>query len=226
MNSGVADAAGLAWALAAMLEGWGGPKLADAYEAERRPTAHWHRAAAARHVDVRIGIATAYAEAGELEAEDTALAADRRAQVAEAIKNLGMAEYSSMGVQLGYRYDESPIVFHEPNPPEIDPLIYTPSTRPGARLPHVFLADGESVHDKLGTWFTLLVFNETDSAGFEMAAKAQGVPLTVLRIFADERLRKIYERNLILVRPDQHVAWRGDTLPDDIAAILKTATGN
>ena len=125
MNSGVADAAGLSWVLAALVQGWGGKNLLDAYEKERRPTAWWHLEAARRHMGVRIAIGEIYAEAGDLEAAG-AEAEAKRIAVANKIAEFGNAENESWGVELGYRYDESPIIFTEPDPPDIDPIEYRP----------------------------------------------------------------------------------------------------
>jgi 2-polyprenyl-6-methoxyphenol hydroxylase-like FAD-dependent oxidoreductase len=223
MNSGVADAAGLSWVLAALIHGWGGGKLLEAYERERKPTAWWHLEAARRHMGVRIAIGQVYAEAGDLDG-DSAEAALKRAEVAGTIAELGNAENESWGVELGYRYDDSPIIAAEPNPPAIDPLCYRPSTWPGARLPHLFLADGRAVHDILGLYFSLVALVEFDSAGIESAAAWLEIPLTIVRL-NQAGLRHVYERNFLLVRPDQHVAWRGDTLPDDAETLLRRVTG-
>lgn len=224
MNSGIADAAGLSWALAAQIHGWGGEGLLDAYDAERRNTAWWHLRAAERHMGVRIKISELYAEAGDL-LEEGPEGDARRADLAQKIADLGNAENESWGVEFGYRYDASNAIAHEQGAPEIDPLTYHPSTWPGVRLPHVFLEDGAALYDKLGLFFTLVVLDGTDTSAMEEAAGALGVPLEILRLNRPD-LRSIYERNLILVRPDQHVAWRGDATPDDCKALLEKVTGN
>ncbi len=224
MNSGVADAAGLSWVLAALVQGWGGENLLDAYEKERRPTAWWHLEAARRHMGVRMAIGEVYAAAGDLEAPG-AEAEAKRIAVANKIAELGNAENESWGVELGYRYDESPIIFTEPNPPAVDPIEYRASTLPGLRLPHLFLEDGSSVHEKLGVFYTLLAFTEFDSSNVERSSAELGVPLKIVGLHQKD-LRKIYERNFLLVRPDQHIAWRGDALPADFAQVLKHVTGH
>ncbi|MGE0485962.1 MAG: FAD-dependent monooxygenase [Gammaproteobacteria bacterium] len=223
MNSGVCDAVGLAWVLAALLQGWGGPRLLEAYDAERRPTAHWHRDASRRHLDVRMRIAEIYASAGDLEGEDAAAAARRTAAGAR-IAALGNAENESWGVELGFRYDRSPIVAAEADAPAVDPLAYQASTWPGARLPQVFLADGSSLFDRLGTGFTLVVVAGNADPAFAKAATARHMPLAVLRLERPDLL-SIYERRLLLVRPDQHIAWRGDEPPRDIDGLLAHVTG-
>lgn len=223
MNSGIADAAALSWKLTAMIQGWGDLSLLAAYEAERKPTAWMHLAASARHVGVRIAIGQVFAEAGELDGADSGVAA-RRVATGSKIAALGNIENESWGVEHGYRYDDSPIIVHEADPPPVDPITYRPSTWPGARLPHVFLTDGDSVHDKLGLYFTLLVLREMDISAFESAAQACGVPLSVAKV-TEPGLRIIYERDLLLVRPDQHVAWRGDSVPNDCVILLQKIVG-
>lgn len=206
------------------LQGWGGDRLLDAYAEERRATAWWHLEASRRHMGVRIQISELYAAAGDLLAEGPEGDA-RRAELARKIEELGNAENESWGVEYGYRYDGSPVVAHEGDAPVVDPLTYRANTVPGTRLPHVFLADGEPIHDKLGLFFTLVVLDDTDTAAMEQAATDAGVPVDVLRLGRPD-LRGIYERNLILVRPDQHVAWRGDELPGDCRGLLTLVTGN
>jgi 2-polyprenyl-6-methoxyphenol hydroxylase-like FAD-dependent oxidoreductase len=223
MNSGIADAAGLAWILAAGVEGWGGDALFDAYDEERRPTAWWHLRASERHMAVRMQIGELYAVAGNIDG-DTPADELKRGDMGQKIAAIGNAENESWGVELGYRYDESTIIVREPGLGEIDPLIYHPNTAPGARLPHVFLGDGVSIHDRLGLYFTLIVISDGDTTAFEQAADALGVPLEVLRVDRPD-LAAIYERNFLLVRPDQHIAWRGDALPDDATALLRLVTG-
>ena len=223
MNSGIADAAGLSWVLAALIQGWGGETLLEAYERERRPTAWWHLEASRRHMGVRLQIGQLYAEAGDLSGEGPEAEA-RRAELGRKIAEIGNAENESWGVELGYRYDDSPVVFAESSPPPVDPITYTPSTWPGARLPHVFLADGVSIHDKLGLYFTLVALDDVDSSAIETAARELGIPLSVLRLGRPD-LKAIYARDLMLVRPDQHVAWRGDALPGDLHALLTRVVG-
>ena len=224
MNSGIADAIGLAWMLAASLEGWGAPRLLEAHDRERRHTAWWHLEASRRHMGVRGAIGQIYAEAGDLDA--AGLDGDARRHTAgEQIAAIGNAENESWGVELGYRYDDSPVIISEPGAPAVNPLTYQPSTWPGARLPHVFLEDGISLHAKLGRYFTLVTLTETDTAALEKAAKWLWIPLNILQLNRPD-LRGIYERNLLLVRPDQHVAWRGDALPTDLKTLQEKITGH
>jgi hypothetical protein len=207
--------------LAGLVQGWGGSRLIAAYEAERKTTAWWHLDAARRHFNVRIQIAEVYMEAGDLSGSD---AQSKRAVVGEKIKALGNAENESWGVEHGYRYDESPIVFHESDCPKVDPLTYVPNTCPGVRLPHVFLEPSVSIHDRLGMYFTLLVMDDTDVSAVEIAAAELAIPLSVLRLGRPD-LQSVYECTLLLVRPDQHIAWRGNKLPVDLVELLQVAGG-
>lgn len=224
MNSGIADAAALSWILAAAIEGWGGERLFEAYDSERRSAAWMHLRAAERHMGVRGHIGELYAQAGPIEgATDDARA--NRAALAAAIAEAGNAENESWGVEHGYRYDESPIIAYEAEKPAVDPLVYTPNTVPGVRLPHVFLEDGVSVQDRLGLYMTLLAIDGAEGTEpFVEAAKQLGIPLDIVELHRPDLL-PIYERKFLLIRPDQHIAWRGDQLPSDAKALLEMATG-
>jgi 2-polyprenyl-6-methoxyphenol hydroxylase-like FAD-dependent oxidoreductase len=224
MNSGIADAAGLSWMLAAALQGWAGDQLLDAYDAERRWAAWWHLEASRRHQAVRQLIGEIYAEAGELDGEGPEYEA-ARSNIGRRIAEIGNAENESWGVELGYRYDNSPVIVRETGAPVVNPLNYKPNTVPGARLPHVLLRDGLPIHDRLGLYFTLIALDDVNSGEFEKAAKELLIPLAVLRLHQPE-LRNIFERELLLVRPDQHVAWRGDKLPPDPATVLRQLVGH
>jgi 2-polyprenyl-6-methoxyphenol hydroxylase-like FAD-dependent oxidoreductase len=223
MNSGICDAAGLGWVLAASLAGWGGPELLPAYGLERRATALNCLAASRRHMEVRRQIGAVYAEAGDLE-QDTPAAATARVAAARRIESLGNAENESWGVEFGYRYDTSPLICSEPNAPPVDPLVYRGSTWPGARLPNVFLESGEALHDLLGLQFSLLALNDIDTEPLERAARKRGAPLTVLRL-KSALAKAVLDRSLLLVRPDQHICWRGNQLPVQCEALWDRVTG-
>jgi hypothetical protein len=172
---------------------------------------------------VRVEIAQFYAEAGDITSA-TPDADANRAALAAKISQIGNAENESWGVELGYRYDDSPVICGEVGQVPTDPLVYVGNTVPGGRLPHVFLEPGVSLHDKLGTYFSLVVFDDSDSTAVEAAAEKLGIPLEIVRVPRSD-LRNIYQRNLVLVRPDQHIAWRGDVLPSDLEQMLSLVTG-
>ncbi|WP_435592295.1 FAD-dependent monooxygenase [Nocardia sp. bgisy118] len=222
MNTGVGDAVGLGWMLAAVVQGWADPRLLHAYEAERRPVAVRNRTASARHTLVRLAIKTGYRK----RIHDEGWSGDRdRRRAGREILDLGNLENEADGIEYGYRYDNSPVICHERHPAPTDSMhTYLPGTLPGTRPPSLFLADGQAVFDLFGRGFTLLRFDDSDVTAFVTAAAERGLPLDVVDI-RDEHARIQYERNLVLVRPDQHVAWRGDTVPDRPADVLDRVRG-
>ena len=210
MNSGVGDAVDLAWKLAARLRGWGGPGLLSSYEAERRP------------VGERNLAASRYASLGRRKWRALWNDLPELVRVAETEQR---KSNEMIGAELGYRYAGSPIVCDEPGAPEDDFRTYLPATWPGARLPHVWLDGHVAMQDRIGSGFTLLRFSEEDSSGFEGAFAAYGAPLQVLDV-QDRRAREVYGRDLILLRPDMHVAWRGNRAPGDPDRVAAVATGH
>jgi 2-polyprenyl-6-methoxyphenol hydroxylase-like FAD-dependent oxidoreductase len=227
MNSGVGDAVDLGWKLAAVENGWGGGALLESYEAERRPIAVQNQQASELNWVTRkiIQDAIEKGEADGLLDDAGPLAAARRSALGEVIASTGNAENECWGIEHGYRYSASPIVAEEAgSPPPFDRLICVPTTWPGARLPHVRLADGRSLQDTLGGAFTLLSIGGGACGAFSETAAGLGLPLDVVEL-ADEPPLAILEKKLLLVRPDQHVAWRGDFPPDDIHALLRLVSG-
>lgn len=213
MNSGIAEVANLSWKIAAALNGWGGDALLSSYHDERQPIAYISKATSERHLGVRAAIYQLFEAATDLDA-DTDEAARQRLELGRKIAELGNGENEAWGTEHGYRYGQSPVIPDEPGyPPPFDMMSAKPSTWPGSRLPSMFLADGSAVYDRLGKWFTLLVLDDVDISPIEAAAAKRGIPLEIVRI-DEEKVRQVYEKALILVRPDQHIAWRGDELPN------------
>jgi 2-polyprenyl-6-methoxyphenol hydroxylase-like FAD-dependent oxidoreductase len=208
MNSGVGDAIDLGWKLAATLQGWGGPKLLASYEAERRP------------VGARNVAASRYASLGRRKWRALWRDLDELVRVAEVEQR---KSNEMIGAELGYRYAGSPIIADELGGLEDDFRRYLPTTWPGARLPHVWLDGHVAIQDRLGTGYTLLRLRPHDTAALEKAM--QGVPFQVLDI-RDDNARDIYGCDLILVRPDLHVAWRGNGPPLDPTALARLVTGH
>lgn len=222
MNTGICDAVDLAWKFAATLQGWGGEKLLSSIEAERRPIGQANCHAAGENMTVRFKIAEAY---DPIVHEDSEAGAQARKAWGETIIALGNAENESLGIELDYRYRASPIICHEGDEPAWDKLHYQVGTWPGKRAPHVFLASGAAMFDLFGPWFTLVRFDPSlDVSGLLDAAEQRGVPLKLLDI-DDANARRIYERNLVLVRPDQHVCWRGGVAPNDPLALIDHIRG-
>lgn len=212
MNTGIPEVANLSWKLAAALHGWGGDDLLASYHDERQPIARISKTTSERHLGIRAAIYRLYEEAGNLRGDD-AISRAMQLKIGRQIARLGNIENEAWGTEQGYRYGASPVIIDEPGyAPPFDMSGVTPSTWPGSILPHMFLDDGSAVYDHLGKWFTLLVLEEHDTSAIESAARQIGMPLEIVRI-TDAEVRSVYEKPLILVRPDQHVAWRGDSLP-------------
>jgi 2-polyprenyl-6-methoxyphenol hydroxylase-like FAD-dependent oxidoreductase len=211
MNTGIGDACDLGWKLAAVLQGFGGPGLLASYDAERRPVGLRNCGASKRHSEVRAEIGALYR--ADLTAEGSAGEA-ARSEAGRRIAAIGNAENESYGIEYGYAYRDSAIICGDPGAhiPD-DPLRYVPSTAPGVRLPSVLLGEGTPLFDRLGRWFTLLCVAARPSEALVAAAAKRGVPLEVLELDAPE-LAKVYGRGLLLVRPDQHIAWSGNECDD------------
>ena len=225
MNTGVGDAIDLSWKLAATLQGWGGSNLLGSYEAERRQIGE-RNVAASRYASLgRRRWRAAYRPNIR---DDTPEADETRANFAR-IADVEQRKTNEMiGAELGYRYVGSPIICSEPGEgPADDFMNYVPTTWPGARLPHLWLKDGTAVQDQIGDGFTLLRLGgtEADTSGLERSLRAYGAPLKVLDI-DDEPAREIYGYDLLLLRADMHVVWRGNRLPESPKRVATIATGH
>jgi 2-polyprenyl-6-methoxyphenol hydroxylase-like FAD-dependent oxidoreductase len=220
-NTAIGDAANIGWKLAARLDGWGGPALLASYETERRPIARETIAEA----EANMRVPPSYFAQPGLTAPG--LEGDRaRRLVAERIQIKKAGEFRSLGLVLGYTYDGSPIIAAEPElAPAFDPSRYVPSARAGARLPHGWLRDGRSLYDILGDGFTLLrTRSEADPGPFASAAQRRGLPLAVVDVHEPELANRL-GAPLVLVRPDQHIAWRGTAEAAEAGSILDLVRG-
>jgi len=214
MNTGIGDAMALGWVLAANVDGWAGSSLFAAYEVERRHVAARNRLASGTHAAVRYQISRA--NPGEILFQQGAEADAARASFGDYIRELGNLENEAWGIECGYRYDDSPIICHEGGQaPPYEWEYYEPTTWPGGRAPNVFMSDGKPLFDVLGTGMTLLNFSDASSETLVEAADAAGVPLKVINL-NDDHVARLYEKALVLVRPDQHVAWRADQQPSSV----------
>jgi 2-polyprenyl-6-methoxyphenol hydroxylase-like FAD-dependent oxidoreductase len=221
LNTGIEDAFNLGWKLAAVLTGWAPAELLESYEFERRPVAD-------RNTAYALMLARRNGEcpvAAEIEAPGYAGEAARVAAQAHLIRNARW-EYDTPGIQLGVSYRHSRIVVDDDSPEEADsPIEYVPNAAPGSRLPHIWLPGGVSLFDVLGAEFTLISLGANANAGpWTDAASARGIPLTVLQLADAPELSALAEVDCLLVRPDQHIAWRGHTA--DPGAILDIVTGH
>ena len=221
-NTAVEDAVNLGWKLAAVLQGWGGPHLVETYEEERRPAALRNTRIARQFAD-SVGKFEAHPK---LE-QDSAEGATARAAAGAYLTDHARREFNIPGVTFGVRYDGSSIIASDgPAPPDTI-NDYVPTGAPGGRAPHLWL-DDTSLYDRLGRDFTLLVIKRgADVTKWEEAARASGLKLTVLDISGErccEEAREVYRADLALIRPDQHVAWRGHAI-EEISCAMYRAFG-
>jgi 2-polyprenyl-6-methoxyphenol hydroxylase-like FAD-dependent oxidoreductase len=222
MNTGLADAFDLGWKLEAALRGWAGTNLLDSYEAERRPAGIRNAVASTETFKRWISSTADYAHVRDAGPVGEAARASVQAHVKAALPD----GWDTIGLAMGYRYDDSPIIVPDGTPAPIERGLghYEQTARPGARAPHVPLADGTSTIDWFGRGFTLCRFADVDVTPIERAAQERGVPLTVVNS-RDEHVRSAYDRDLVLVRPDGHVAWRSNDVGDDPAALIDRIRG-
>ncbi|WP_225839301.1 FAD-dependent monooxygenase [Streptomyces sp. NK08204] len=213
MNTGVGDAVDAAWKIAALVKGFGGPALLDSYEAERRPAGLRTMHTSHRHLGVHL-------KAGEL------LRGGAPLDTVAAFLQDERGENEYRGIELGHRYNDSPVVCHEDAPePPYSPRAYTPTTWPGGRPPSLLLQDGTPIYDLFAPSFTLVDFAGDGRADALLeAAAAQGLPVGHT-VVTDTGARRTWERDLVLLRPDHHVAWRGDEAPEDPAAVIRRVRG-
>lgn len=206
-NTGIGDAVNIGWKLAAALDGWGGDGLLDSYEAERRPIA----ARTIGEATANMSVLAPELSNHDLNASGRGGEHARRA-AAQVIHGAKDREFHSLGIVLGYQYDASPVIVDDGTPPLSDGQDYEPTARPGARLPHLWLPDGASLYDRLGNGLSLpRLRDDADVGPFIASATARRVPLTVVEL-RGQTLEKRYDASLLLVRPDQHVAWRGTSM--------------
>ena len=207
-NTAVEDAVNLGWKLASVIQGHAPLELLESYEAERRPLAE-RNTAFARHFADSVGLFRALpvldenSPAGEME----------RQRAAEYLNRHARLEFNIPGVTFGGRYDCSPVIARDgaPLPPD-EPNRYTPTASPGGRPPHAWLEDGRSLYDLFHREWTLLALgpDAPSTAPFESAARDAHLDLQVLRL-REPGLHELYEAPLVLIRPDQIVAWRGES---------------
>ena len=229
MNMGIGDAVDLGWKLAATLQGWGGAGLLDSYEVERRQV---HQRVVNEAVSNHKLLSASYFAPGldTRDAEGDAL----RAKTREAILRGKTPEFRSLGVVIGYHYEHSPVIARDPS--DTDPLEpradYVPNARPGCRAPHVWLADGKargaSLYDHIAfNGLTLLATRPGATAGAAIeacqhAARSAGIPLSIIAPQHAE-IQSLYQADFVLLRPDHHVAWRGNDIASAARALMCAA---
>ncbi len=220
-NTAVEDAVNLGWKLASVIRGRAPLALLDSYEAERKPLAERNTGFARRFAD-SVGLFVA-----KPELDDDSERGQRERQIAaEHLNRHAWLEFNIPGVTFGGRYDGSPIIVgDEATLPPDEPNNYIPTASPGGRPPHAWLSEGESLFDRFHTEWTLLVLGPDAPPidAFEAVARTAAADLRVVRL-AQASLRELYEAPLVLIRPDQMVAWRGVSA-DDAAGVMARVTG-
>ena len=217
MNAGIADAVNLSWMLAGILKGWADPDILAAHESERWPiteqVSHFAMDTAAALMKARGAVPA------DIETNPAA-----REALGQQMLAMHTPQFCCGGLNFGSYYDRSPIVAYDGEaPPPYTMDTFTPSTVPGCRTPHIWLDDGRSLYDAMGPDYTLLRFDASVSVeALIRAAAVRGVPLSVL----DVASRPPYREKLVLSRPDQHVAWRGNELPNDIMGLVDRIRGS
>lgn len=223
MNAGIADAANLAWLLAARIAGWGADGILAAYEAERLPITEQVSRFAMNHAHAMTKARGAVSS--QIDAEGSSADA-YRASIAKSTYDLNVQQYCCAGLNFGYYYERSPLIVYDGEvAPPYSMGEFTASTAPGARVPHFTLADGRSLYDAFSHGYNLLRFDPTvDVTALMRAARIKGVPIDLLDIIPVSA-PDVYRHKLILARPDQHVAWRGDQIPAEPEALINAIRG-
>jgi 2-polyprenyl-6-methoxyphenol hydroxylase-like FAD-dependent oxidoreductase len=223
MNAGIADAMNLSWMLAAHLKGWASEGILGAHEFERQPITEQVSRFAMKHAAGAIRERTSVPP--DLE-DDSAEGEAARRRVGQDAYRLHVQQFACAGLNYGYFYDRSPIIAYDgEQAPSYSMYDYTPSSVPGCRLPHFWLRDGRALYDALAPDHTLLRFDPAVDASSLLGAAAQaGVPLALLDIDADV-VPDAYRHRLVLSRPDQHVAWRGNEPPENARALVDLIRG-
>jgi hypothetical protein len=225
MNSGAGDAYDLAWKLAGTLQGWGGPNLLPSYEIERRQVGDKNVQASTFASKGRRKWRSMY----KPNIRDTTPEGEATRRALTAVAEVEQPKSNEMiGAELGYRYENSPIIWAEPGEgPEYSFVDYIPTTWPGARLPHVWLDDRTPIQDRIGPGYTLLRLGGSgaDAGKLADAFAGYGAPFAVLDV-PDAPAREIYGYDLILLRPDMHVVWRGNGGVEEPERLAALATGH
>jgi hypothetical protein len=221
MNTGIPDAWDLGWKIAAVLDDWGGNTLLDSYDIERRPICHRAAEESLRNFR-RLTEASAHPRV----LDDTAAGEQARTNLGRRLVEQNERAWNPVGIHLGYLTFPSPIVIDDETPvPEDNPAEYHPTTHPGARAPHVWLPDGRSTLDLIGPGFTLFDFGGTGTNRLLQAAQLRRVPIQAHQMRNAHSAAEIYGRRLVLIRPDGHVAWRGDEAPLNTVELIDTVRG-
>jgi 2-polyprenyl-6-methoxyphenol hydroxylase-like FAD-dependent oxidoreductase len=226
MNTGIGDAVDISWKLDAVLKGWGGPELLASYEAERKPVAK--RNVSESSANLKMMLTPRQTPPPKEIFVPGPEGDEARAKYGKWYGELMKREWYTIGIHLGYRYGRSPVVVQDGTPEPGDEIAtYTQTSRPGSRAPHVWLADGRSTLDLFGRGMVLMRIgsNAPDGEGLKAAAQAVRMPLEIVAIDEKPVIAAYEGYRLVLVRPDGHVAWRGNENPTDPAAVVDQVRG-
>jgi 2-polyprenyl-6-methoxyphenol hydroxylase-like FAD-dependent oxidoreductase len=225
MNAGIADATNLAWLLDAAIKGWADESILNAYEAERHPITEQVSHFVMNHAQKMIKARRAVPH--NIEAMDAEGEAVRIATGSEAY-DLNVQQFCCEGLNFGYYYEGSPIIAHEDEPaPAYSMGSFTPSTIPGCRAPHFWLANGQSLYDLFGKGYSLLRFDASVQIdGLLDALQAQNIPVNLIDSGHEPNIPEAYLHKLVLCRTDQHVVWRGNELPQAMPALIQMLRGS
>jgi 2-polyprenyl-6-methoxyphenol hydroxylase-like FAD-dependent oxidoreductase len=206
LNTGIGDAVDLGWKIAAILDGWADPQLLASYEAERRPLQERIIAEATENMQV-LGPELVVPDLGA----DTPAGMQARRRVDERIQQSKRQQFHALDLVLDWNYELAQIV---------------QEARSGGRCPHTSLSGGRSLYDQFGDGLTLVRLDgsEQETASIREAAARRGAPLTVVDL-TRERLSERYGASLMLIRPDQHIAWLGEAPPAEADALIDRVCG-
>lgn len=216
MNTAVGDSFDIGWKISAVVQGYAGPSLLASYEQERRPVGARNIERSGVHYEVHSTYTQWSRNAPGVITSSTPQGEALRERVAQLVRKQD-GENKDHGIELGYRYNNSCVIAsteeEEGDEPEWSERKFVPSTWPGSRAPHVYLRDGKTSIFELfgiGPEFTLVDFtgNAAFVEVFEPAFQARGVPFKKVHLPNETHVRAIWQRDAVLVRPDDHVAWR------------------
>jgi len=226
MNTGIADAIDLSWKLEAVIKGWGGQELLRSYGIERKPVAE----RAVNEASGNLGRMLVARKKGppEVAFQPGPDGDAARKEYGDWYTDIMKREWYSTGIHLGFNYYHSPVVCPDNSSEPLDEVSnFIQTGRPGHRAPHAWLKDGRSTLDLFGRGFVLLSFGARGAVGsiFSQAARVRGFPLQIVDLSDETGLCELYGANFALVRPDGHVAWRGDRPPENVGHLLDVVRG-
>lgn len=209
LNTGLGDAVNLAWKLAAVINKQGNDTLLDTYEIERRPIAMQTILAAKKNAQDAASIREKY----PLDRFPDAFAKEN--------ERISRQHSISSGLSLGYCYTDSPIIFQVENHQYNDPSVYELKALPGFFTPHC-IAENKSIYDFLSVCYTLLITHAYINDEIEPISKLffkKGILFKIL-FLPNSEVQTLYSKKYYLLRPDWHIAWCGEDLPNDIDHFL------